>query len=223
MQYLHKKSSTVYFDENDLKELFERSTRAELKQKVEESGLKPDELLNDPEKIKEILSSIEMLKSKEDIEIFTALYHMLAFYPGTKIGFPLEDLRDVGSNPIQSIDQLKKLTKENDLTDVYLIGADGARAFQLKGYEGLTNSDDLFEFLKMKLLHYALDLGDVNLFVTLRCGGDIADLKLEQVHQKLKELGLKGGGHVLLSYNEENQNDVIVTLYPKLTQTRIVH
>lgn len=100
---------------------------------------------------------------------------------------------------------------------------EAARAFQLKAYNGSDNADELFDFIVSRLKKYGFNLGEINLFITLRCGGDIANLKLEELHEKLKVVGVKGTGHILISYNEGNTTEVIVTAYPTLGSTRIPH
>jgi hypothetical protein len=221
MQYHEKKMNVLYFDEEDLKKLFEQPSRAQLEKKILETGTGV-EILQDIERAKEFLSDIKIINDKTDIEIFTSLYMLLRFYGGAKIGFILKDSIDVDL-PITTISDLKKIIKENDLTDVCLMSGDGLRAFQLKAYKGSDNYDEFLDFLIKKLKHYGNDLGNVNLFVTLQCGGDISNLRFEEIHKKLMGLGIKGGGHILISYNQENKEDVIDTIFPTIGTTRLAH
>jgi hypothetical protein len=45
----------------------------------------------------------------------------------------------------------------------------------------------------------------------------------QDLHERIKKLELKGAGHVLVSYNEENKFDVMNTVYPTLGTTRVAH
>lgn len=219
--YYNKKSHSVCFAEDSLKKLFEEIPRKTFFEKILSSKYSPSELLADKNKLCEITDSFKMLNDKEDVEIFMSLYVLLNFYPKSKICFKLKPNIDIHKIQINSLEILKKSLNENDITDFGLWDGSGYRAFQMKTYKEKTNSDELFNFLKIKLLHYGNDLGDTNLLVILQGVGNIEGPFFQDVHKKLKELGLKGGGHILIYYNEENKFRVINTLYPDLGTTRL--
>ncbi len=221
MRYHHKQTNTIFFDSTDLKQLFEAPSREELAQATAKSGYTGIELLQDKNKMQEIADSIKLIRDKEDVEIFTALYAFLKFYPGAKIGFLLKAGFDPTKEPIDSLDKLKSSLKENDLTDFSFMRDDGVRAFQLKAYRGTTTSNGLFSFIKEKLLHYANDIGDVNLLFFLQSEGNIEGSFFQDINKNLMALKIKGGGHILIYYNEEDKFEVINTVYPTLGTTRI--
>lgn len=224
MQYHHKKTNTLCFDEEDLKYLFEAPSRAELEEKVLEIGLSGEELMASPYLMKSIVDSIKVVSSKEDIEIFSALYVYLHFYQAnSKICFKLKDSYNPEKDYVDDVDKLKLATKENDLTDFLIMSDDGCRAFQLKAFTGETNLDNLFALIDKKLKHYGYDIGDVNLLITMQSKGDIPENFFEDLHARLRDLPIKGEGCVLVSYNENNVYDVMNTVYPILGTTRFKH
>jgi hypothetical protein len=224
MQYHHKKTSTLCFDENDLKQLFELPTRARLAKEVINSGISPEALLTDIDKMRAIVDNVKVINTKEDIEIFSALYIYLRFYnTGSKVCFKLLDSADPAKDPVRSLEKLKSVIKENDLTDFLIKSDDGYRAFQLKTFTGDTDLQSLYSLIENKLKHYGYALGDVNLLITMQSKGDISENFFQELHERLKDLPIRGSGHVLVSYNENNTFYVINTVYPKLGTTRIEH
>lgn len=223
MKYHHKKTNMICFDNLELKHIFESPMRKWLQEEIAKKGYSTDDLLRDNKaKMHEIVASPETLKDKEDKEIFSALYIFPGFYPKeSKICFLLND--GVDPKSIGSLDSLKISLKEKDITDFLLWHDDGFRAYQLKAYTGKTEMNEFFEFLKKKLLHYGNDLGETNLLINMQSQGDFTEDFFHDIHEKIKTLGLKGTGHVLISYNEENKFDILNTVYPHLETTRIPH
>jgi hypothetical protein len=222
MQYYHKKANMICFDPEDLKSLFEAPTKARIAEETLKSGYTSVDLMSDRKKMQEIVDKISIINGKEDIEIFCALYVFPQFYQGeSKICFLLENGFNPIKTPIYSLLDLKSALKEKDLTDFLFLHNDGFRAFQLKSYHGKAELMSFFAFLKKKLLHYANDLSDVNLLINLQSEGDIPENFFEGLHERLKTLELKGAGHVLVTYNEENKFDVMNTVYPILGTKRI--
>ncbi|MEY2665728.1 MAG: hypothetical protein RLZZ480_833 [Candidatus Parcubacteria bacterium] len=224
MQHIHKKTNTLCFDEGDLKHLFESPLRARLAEEVFKRGLSPEELGANPDLMQSIVDSIEVFSSKEDIEIFSAVYMYLNFYQkNSKVCFKLKDSFNPEKQYVDTLEKLKLAIKENDLTDFLIMSDDGCRAFQLKTFTGETDLDNLFDLINKKLKHYAYDLGDVNLLITMQSKGDIPDNFFEGLHSRLHDLPIKGEGCILVSYNENNTFDVMNTVYPRLTTTRLEH
>jgi len=225
MKYHHKKTNMICFDGFELKQLFEKPIRKWLQQEIIKNGYSTDDLIqNNKAKMHEIVARTKILKSKEDIEIFSALYIFPKFYSKeSKICFLLKDGIDPTKENIDSLDKLKNSLKEKDLTDFLLWSDDGFRAYQLKAYTGKTEINELFQFLKKKLLHYCNDLGETNLLINMMSQGDFTGDFFQELHEKIKTLGLKGTGHIIISYNEENKFDVMNTIYPILGTTRIPH
>jgi len=223
MRYHHKLTNMICFDSADLKQLFEAPSRKELARETAKSGYSGKEFLQDRSKIQKIVDAVKIVKDNEDVEIFVALYAFLKFYPAAKICFILKDAIDPKREIIDSIEKLKSSLKQNDLTDFGFMTKDGVRAFQLKTYRGKTASDELFGFIKEKLLHYANNIGEVNLLILLQSEGNIEGSFFQNIHESLTKLSIKGSGHILISYNEGNKFDVINSVYPTLGTTRIPH
>lgn len=222
MKYYHKKTNMICFDQEELKDIFEAPSRKQLTEEIQKNNFKPVDFLIDKQKVQKIMSSIKIINDKEDVEIFSALYMFLKFYSKTsKICFVLKDGINPQKDDISNLKKLKESLKENDLTDFGLMSSDGFRSFQLKAYRDKLTSDECFNFLKKKLKHYANDMGDTNFLITLQSGGEIPENFFEDIHNNLKSLNLKGGGHILISYNENNKFDVINTVYPTIGNTRI--
>lgn len=222
MQYLHKKTNTLCFDENDLKQLFESPLQLKLEEEVIRLGITPKELKKNRELMKSIVQNIPQISSKEDIEIFSALYMYLNFFKkNSKVCFKLKDSFSPTREYVDTLEKLKVAIKENDLTDFLIMSDDGCRAFQLKEFTGETSTENLFALIEKKMRHYGYDMGDVNLLITMRSKGDIPEDFFEDLHSRLLDLPIKGEGCILVSYNENNTHDVINTVYPKMGTTRI--
>ncbi len=214
----------ICYEGLELRSLFEEPKRKWVAEEIIRRGYTPDALRKDLSKMMEIVNASSLVDDKEEVEIFSALYLFPQFYPtGSKICFLLENGFDPMKTPINSLTKLKESIKEKDLTDFCFLGDDGLRAFQLKAYTGETTHEGLFGFLKKKLLHYSNNIGNVNLLIVLQSKGDIGENFFEFVHENLKTLNIKGGGHILISYNEDNKFDLIVTVYPMLGTTKIPH
>jgi len=222
MKFHYKKKNIICFDSFDLKKLFEAPSRKKLLEEVLKSGYSPEELIGDQRKKEEVVEKVKIVTSKEEKEIFCALYMFPRFYPGeSKICFVLKDGIDPQKESIDTLEKLKKSLKEEDLTDFLFLHNDGFRAYQLKAYLGKTEVNEFFEFLKKKLLHYSNDLGEINLLVIMQSQGAFTGNFFQEIHKRLETIGLKGTGHVLVSYNEENKFNVMNTVYPILGTTRI--
>lgn len=213
----------ICFDSADLARFFEISGKRALWREIVRKGYSEAELLSDRRKMEEIVDAVKLVKDKEDVEIFSALYLFLKFYPGAKVCFLLKDSVNPTKEAIDSLEKLKSSLKENDLTDFGLMAKDGMRAFQMKRYKGKTEIGELLSFIKEKLLHYANDIGEVNLLFVLQSEGPIVGSFFHDIYEDLTKLKVKGTGHILISYNEEDKFDVINTVYPFLATTRIPH
>ncbi len=222
MQYYHKKMNMVCFDQEDLKQLFETPTRKRLAEIISKSNIPSYVLLRDRKKMEEMIKGLKIINDKEDKEIFSVLYHFTKFYGTTcKICFLLKDGVSLKESTVGSLQELKSILREKDLTDFIIWRNDDFIAFQLKSYQGNTEINEFFNFLKEKLLHYCNDLGTTNLLISMESEGAFEGDFFQELEKRVRSLGLKGTGHVLVSYNEENKYNVINTIYPKLGTTRI--
>jgi len=215
----------ICFDKDELKKLFETPSRKILEAEIQKSGYTSEELMRDKNKMKEVVDRVKLLNDKEDIEIFAALFIYWKFYPkNPKICFLLRNGVDPRKNPIDTLEKLKESIKENDITDFLFVNSDGdCISIQLKAYRGKNEVKEFSKYLKDKLQGYGNDLGDTNLLIFLQSTGVIPENFFHDISDMVKAIKLKGTGHVLISFNENNQFDVINTVYPLLGTTRIKH
>lgn len=224
MIYYEKKKNMLCYDKGDIRSLFESPSRESLYEEVLRTGLSSEEIKNDSDKMNQIVGCVKIINDKEDIEIFSTLYVFLNFYPeGTRVCYLLKDSINPNKEKIDSLQNFKRSLKENDMTDFILMGEDGCRAFQLKGYSGKGIFTDLLAFIKEKLKKYGNDLTGVNLLISLRGGGELEASIFEKIHKELKKMNLRGDGHVLVYYNDAAKFDVIKTVFPILGTTRKEH
>lgn len=212
----------ICYDIADLQQLFESPSREKLIIEMAKSNYSTQDLIKDPNKIQEITDKIGIIKDKEDKEIFSAIYMFSKFYKkDTKVCYPLKEGADF--NKINTLKELKVSIKENSITDFNLITDKKLRPFQLKSYLGNLNFDELFTFLKKVLLHYCNDINNINLLVNLQPPSlqRIPDNFFEDIHINLKTLNLKGNGHIIISYNDNNEFSVMKTVYPIIGNTVI--
>ena len=222
MIYFHKKTNMVCFDIETIRSIFEKPSRDELLKTIIESGAWPGDFLKDRKKIQEMAGKHTLINDKEDVEVFLAAYMTIGFFGTTnKVCFYMKDTFDPKKDDVSSIQLLKKNIKENHITDFGLLADDGLRLFQVKAYKGKCNAKEFIEFLEKKLKHYSLDLGSTNLHITLQSKGGIEEIFFHNVHNHLKTLGLKGDGEIMITYNENNEFDVLNTVYPRLSTTRL--
>jgi len=198
--------------------IYKQAKQKELFAAIIEKGYSFEELKADMGKMQEVVDSVraELIKNKEEIEIFVALFGHLGMYPkGSKVCFILKDAIDPRKTPISTLDDVKSSVKEGSITDFGIMSDDGLRQFQLKQYRNKLTTDDLFAFIEKKLNHYGKDLGNTNLLVLLQSeGGDVGDIDFEELNKRIIGTGIKSEMEVLVSYNEENKFDVINVVYP---------
>ncbi len=225
MEYL-KTAHMICFTQAELSGLYGTAKKLEIAKEIAAKGYAPIEMMFDPQKLNEIVDTLKErgLKSKEDVEIFVALFTYLEFYSeDSRVCFVMKDSFNPRKTPIQTFDELKNALKENELTDFAIASADGLRQFQLKRYRDELNTDSLLAFIQKKLAHYGNDMGGRNLLILLQAdeGTDIGVIDFEVLSQALKESDIKTEDHILISYNEMNKVNVINTVYPTLGTTRI--
>jgi hypothetical protein len=192
---------------------------------IARSGYTSVELKNDHEKMREIAkqASSQILKRKDEVEIFMALFGHLEFYQkGSKICFVLKNNVDPRKVKITTLKDLKDCIKEDQITDFAIFSNDGLRQFQLKQYRGTLDTENLFQFIQGKVSHYAKDLGETNLLVILQSKeADLKNVDFEELCRKLNNMGIRSETEILISYNENNEFNVTNRVYPSLGTCRI--
>lgn len=227
MIYHHKKENMICLDVGTLRALFERPIREELSgivwSKVLNGDISLSGLLDNQEELQKIAEEGSMIKDKEDVEIFLAGYMMQIFYDTEKVCFCANNSFSPERDEVDSIDDLKKHWKEDHYIDFGLVVEEGLIPFQVKGYRGKCNINELMDFLKKNLKKYGFDMSDINLHITLQGEGDIEGDFFHEIHEKLKDLPLEGKGEIMITYNEDNEFDVLNVVYPYLRTKREPH
>jgi hypothetical protein len=212
----------ICVSKNELKDLFEVAGKKFLLEQISKQGYALDDFRDNKAKMLEFVKNIELVRNKEDHEIFSVLYVFSDFYEkDCEICFELR--RGVSLDlSINNLSGLKRACEESTLNDFIIITSDGARLFQLKRYRGILQTDDLFKFLKEELSHYGNNLGKTNLLVMLESkNGDLSGVDFHKINKKLLELDLRNtDSEILISYNEENKFYVINRVFPTLARSQ---
>lgn len=225
MNYL-KERHMICLTLTELENLMRAFFSVQLNDELRKRNYSDFEVLSDSEKLKEIteFQKSQLLKNKEDVEIFLALYVLADFYTkGSQICFEMKSVFNPKKDKITAYKDLKKHLKESTLTDFGILCEGFLREFQMKRYmEDVLDTESLFAFLKSKVDHYGLDLGDVNLFVILQSKDrNLNKVYFEKLNEQLKDLGIKSSGEILISYNENNRLQVIYQVFPELTRSEV--
>ncbi len=203
-----------------LKNCFESSIKDEILNKgVPVSGLKGNTKM-----MHEIADStrVKLLKSKEINEMLITLFNLSRIYPGeSEVCFVVKNSLNPRKASIQTLNDLIDHIEENSITDFGILSSDGLRQFQVKQYKGILDADSIFSFIEKNLKHYAYDMGDVNLFIVLQGeGGFVSNDLFRELTRKIDDLELKFKSEILISYNKNNEFDVINRVYPSLATLR---
>ncbi|KKS25814.1 MAG: hypothetical protein UU84_C0037G0007 [Candidatus Yanofskybacteria bacterium GW2011_GWC2_41_9] len=228
MEYLKKKNMIV-LTKDEMTRLFKKEKLKEISFEMAKSGYSFDELAADKTKAHQIIDAIDT-KSRNDttqVELFFALFYFFQFYPeGSRTGWIMKENYDLHKTP-KTFEELKNNLKENDLTDFSIVTPDyKLRQFQLKQYHkrynGNLTTNDLYKFIKSIAEKYAFDFGEINLLIILQKDGDLDDVDFDKLCVKIKGIGIKSRSDILLTFNENNQYNVIVRVFPKTAIQKVL-
>lgn len=212
----------VCFSKSELLQMFEIK-KTELLEEMIKQGFSFDDLRGDYSKMEKIadIVSEKGAQDRDEHEIFASLFVFLDFYEaGSEVCFRLQDAFNPSKQRIASLQDLKKFRA--DPPDFIIKSSDGFREFELKRYRDKLNAEEVFNFLKKKIAHYGNDLRDMNFLLVLQPSAySISHIDFKELHTKLKSMDFKFQGQILISYNDNNKENVINQVYPKLTTTRI--
>lgn len=216
-----KKQNIICFSHFELKELYRNNRMEKLYKTLRKKELSWSELKeNYAKKVEVVNAAIEKdLKCKEQIEILAALNSCIVFYgKDSEIGFPLKDSYDIRRNPIRSLENLVKATKENTLTDFAFIVDDRIYQFQFKLYKCILETETFIDFLKKILRKYGGKLIKVNLLIMLQGtesdGMQKLNISFPQVRDALNSISIDLEGSILVRFNEGNRFDHLVEVCP---------
>lgn len=223
--YKHGSKQIVCFGKSELQALLKEKKRVEIDQILESKGLSLIDMFYADDDLKHEIAaqlSESITKDKDEVEIFAATYIFDYFYgEDPEVCFYLKSAFNPRRNVIDSLDVLKDSIEESSMTDFIFKTSDGFRLIQLKRYRGALTNAALFAFIKAKLDHYGRQLGCVNLLIILQSQeADVSALDFHTLHAEILALGLSFPGEILISYNENNQFNVVNRVYPELTSMR---
>ena len=218
----------IGFDINELKHLIEEKFLYDLSSELYQKGINITDLQINSACTKEIVDKLvyNNTKKKEYIEIFTAWILSMEFYGGdSKIFFILKPGIQPEKANIKTIDDLKKATQEDDLTDFTILNIDGARQFQLKQYPFELETEKLSDFINKKMEKYGNNIGEVNLLILLQGKENKSfiqniNIDFETLYKNLSQKKFNFTGQILIYYNELNNKLVVNQVYPNLTTSQ---
>jgi hypothetical protein len=217
-------NNIVCFREEELKTLFENAKGMEILEEMQKRKVSFDDLRKDKQKIWNIANTIgsKTAEDKNDHEIFAVLYGLLRFFEkNSQICFELKNNFDI-KKQIKNLTDLKKVRKENTLSDFIIKSKGGFSQFQLKRYRNKPTTNDLLKFIKSKLSHYCNNLGDTSLLIALQSKEeDISKIDFYKINEEIKKIDLKSNAQILISYNESNKFEVLNQVYPELARHAI--
>jgi len=214
--YKIKNRNVICFSKVELSSLFEISKKSEL--------LK--EMLNKNISMEEISNSVSHKGSndRDEHEIFLALFIFLDFYGDeSEVCFELNHNFNPHKNKISILKDLNNARANDSISDFIIKSKNDWRQFQLKRYRDELNTQKIFDFINEKVRHYGNNLGDTNLLIVLQppIVYTITDISFHKLYEKVKSLNLKFGGQILILYNKNNNEQVIIQVYPQLTISKI--
>lgn len=222
MKY-YKRLNMIFFAQNELHRVYSQTKMKHISEIIKKTGLDIPQIAKIPGKLEEIVDkAIEVgLKDKEEVEVFATLLYAPHFYgKESQIGFVLKDSVNP-KNKVQSIEDLAKIVKENDLTDFGILTNEGIRLFQLKVIKFPPSAESIYGFLEEAITHYSKNLGGVNLLLSLQGVGELDTQMFVDLNEKLLKFQFVSQAEILIGYNEENKYFVMNQIYPKVTTSRV--
>ena len=219
-----KKENILCFSKEELSRLFEISKKRELLEEIIKQDVSFNELENNRSKMEKIAGVVgeRGAQNRDEHEIFASLFIFLNFYEfNSKVCFKIQGF-NLNNNKIATLKDLNRFRQSVGAFDFIIKSKDGFREFELKRYRNALDVQGLFDFIKKKVAHYGNNLGDTNLLIQLQfLPYTTFDLNFHELYKKIKLLNLKFRGEILISYNQNDEEYIMVQIYPKLTKNKI--
>ncbi len=218
MKY-NKKTHEVCFSLEELHTLFRNHEVKQMLHEIEKAGINLSNITKDEQAMKEFSDLLleKLNKRKEEIEIFSVL-----FEKGSDICFPATRRYRPEHDVIQTFQDLLKVWEECSDVDFSILSSDGIRQFQMKRFLEIASTESLHGFIIEKISEYGGALGKTNLLIFLSAGGDLSKCSFGDLNElllsEIKDFSFDG--EILVAYNENNENDVVVSVYPDLGVSR---
>lgn len=229
MEY-YKPLHMLVFTPLELGQLWRTSMLKEVWTEMNKKGYSSFDITLDKNKLDNITNLVvaKRCKQKEDVEIFIAISSCLAFFKedNGKIGFPLSDSITPKKTPIRTLENLKAVCKENHLTDFAFFCSNNVYEFQLKQYTQEITTEKLLDEMIRKIKSYGYKLGTTNIVFHLQGNGpafSTYEIDFKKIHKKINTIiDLSTIGHVYIQYNDQNKHIVMIEVYPKLIESKVI-
>lgn len=224
MRYVAKEN-ILCFSKDELRKLHKDSKIPELLQEMARRGISFDDLRASPTSMQEIANVVgdRGASDRDEHEVFAALFSFSRFYePGCEVCFEVNRNFDPTNPQITTLADLNRYRQGVNTSDFMIRSNDGFRRFELKRYRGTMDAQNIFEFIREKIAHYANNLGDTNLLIQLQpVPYSRTHIEFQEIHENLQALGLKFQGEVLISFNQNNEKHILVQVYPGISKHEI--
>ena len=222
MPSYNSKNNIIFFERDELQRIFELSKKAEMVQAMKDDGYAFSDFFRDRSLMQKLADSLGLrgANDKDEHEVFAALFIFIDFFaPGAQIGFELEGFNS-NKDTITTLKDLLKFRKESSDSDFGILQDEGYRAFQMKRYRGKMEASDVAAFIKKKLDHYGGSLGNTNLWVVLQPPAwTESNLDFPDLFAQIQAFQFDYPGHIWISYNNRNIEEVIVQVHPDLRKS----
>lgn len=213
------------FSKEELLRIFKASKNEELIREMTERGVSFNDLRDNPELMREIADAVgeRGAADRDEHEVFAALFAFPRFFESDcEICFEVNGDFDPTTSSVTSLAELNRYRQGVNTSDFMIKSGDGFRRFELKRYRGVMDAQSIFEFIREKIRHYSNDLGDTNLLLQLQpIPYSASRIEFHEIHESIKALGLTFQGQVLISFNQNNENHVLVQVYPEILKNEI--
>lgn len=224
MRYVAREN-ILCFSKDELRRIYKASKIPELFQEMIRRGIFFDDLRANPILMQEIANTVgdRGAGDRDEHEVFAALFSFSRFYePDCEVCFEVNRNFNPRNPQITTLADLNQYRQGVNTSDFMIRANDGFRKFELKRYRGTMDAQNIFEFIREKIVHYANNLGDTNLLIQLQSVPySRTHIEFHEIHENLQALGLIFRGEVLISFNQNNETHVLVQVYPGISKNEI--
>ncbi len=203
----------VCYSKKELVDIFKNYGKKDLKGKVS----------IDVERLKKTLENFsKVLRSRDNHEIFIATFSFLDFFESkSEVCFKLENF-NTNKDRANTLEELNRFRAK---TPDFIIksGDKLLRHFELKRYRNKIDTEELFNYIKKTIREYGDNIGNTNIIFLIQPEKPFmrVEINFQNLYQNIKSLNYKFNGQILLNWNENCDQNILVQLYPKLTKQKI--
>ena len=220
-----KKDRILCFSKRELRGIYKVSKIPELLQEMTRRGVSFDDLRENPALMQEIANIVggRGAVDRDEHEVFAALFSFSRFYgPNCEVCFEVNRNFSPEITTITTLADLSRYRQGVNTSDFMIRGNDGFRKFELKRYRGIMDAQNIFEFIRAKVAHYANNLGNTNLLIQLQpIPYSASRIEFHEIHERFQSLGFGFEGEILISFNQNNESHILVQVYPGISKNEI--